>query len=155
MPDEGKGIRLESSLDWHVYHTKIQPSLVPNIKKNPIIKLVMLDEFVDDNGDGDYSVVPHKLSARVDPESREILAKYLSEQGDSPDHLNLISQSPRNAWMRDGRQNPPPLPTSYMLHPKAGEGVTVFHIDTGINPDHPVRYCCQNPSNKHLMFRVI
>ena len=132
LPDAGQGIRIEyPHVNFQVYGTDITDSLAASIRLNPIIRSVVYDAFVDD--DEDYSVIPKLIEKRVDPYPQLNLAL----QPISPVHLNLISQGPRNAEAR--RVTPAPLIPDYLLSSKAGEGVTIFVIDTGIDPAHPVR----------------
>ncbi|KAK0111809.1 hypothetical protein ONS96_001077 [Cadophora gregata f. sp. sojae] len=131
LPDGGQGMRVERpSITFQAYGTDITDSLTASIRLNPIIRAVVYDPFIEDDLD-DYSVLPKIIEKRVDPYPMLNLA----QQPISPAHLNLISQGPRNVAAR--RNQPPPLIPDYLMSPTGGQGVTIFVIDTGIDPAHP------------------
>ncbi len=137
LPNAGQGLRITyPSIDFQVYGSRLTESQAETLRKNPIIEAVVDDSFVDDSTFNDdlYSVIPKHIQPRVDPNPNLNLA----QQSISPYHLNLISQGPRNAAAR--RSDHPQVVPDYLLSPKAGEGTTIFIMDTGLNPSHPVGY---------------
>ncbi|KAH6715723.1 peptidase S8/S53 domain-containing protein [Leptodontidium sp. MPI-SDFR-AT-0119] len=112
------------------------------IRGNAMIRAVVENSAGDDSDDDEHSVIPNTLEARVDPDLYPML--NLAQQPISPGHLNLISQGPRNAVAR--RSQPTLAIPDYLLSPKAGEGITIFVIDTGINPAHPATLPATKPN---------
>lgn len=103
--------------------------------ENPIINFIIPDNLT---GERFSSVIPTtnekwKLFA---------LGKDITTQKKSPAHLSLLSQRPENARLREQRNTNEPVPPmlDYVMRPEAGEDITVFVIDTGVNWEHKVRY---------------
>lgn len=121
-------------IEWQVYGSYLTESQAEEIRGNAMIRAVVENSAGDDSDDDEHSVIPNRLEVRVDPDPYPML--NLAQQPISPGHLNLISQGPRNAVAR--RSQPTLAIPDCLLSPKAGEGITIFVIDTGINPAHPV-----------------
>lgn len=144
LPDRGAGNLVAfPHVTIYSYATLIKPSEKDAVRKlaekTSFILAVLVDEWEDDV----YSVIPRKpgpkLSARAPP---PIPNPYLDQykQDGSPDHLDILSQSEDNARARRLSLTPEARPSipEYLLDRKAGEGTTIFVIDTGIEPSHPV-----------------
>jgi len=132
--DGGKGSKsVLPKATFQGYGTFLRPSEVAAVEQHPVVRLVMKDEWRDDHSEEVYSALP-----RVDTRGIKRKRADRSPQGEgsnidfqdkSPDHLSLISQGPGSIKSALG---------PYMLSPKAGEGVTIYVIDSGLNPAHPV-----------------
>lgn len=133
LPDAGTGMKIVYPyINYQVYGTYMTEADANLARTHPLVDTVMGSSFVDDPDDDGYSVIPRTLEKRVDPERYPEVD--LNFQPTSPSHLNLISQGPVNAQARLA-QPATPMP-DYLLSPKAGEGITIFVIDTGISPFH-------------------
>ena len=152
LPDAGKGIRIDyPNIDNQVYGTYLTAEQAKELEKNPIVGLITPNSVGEDNSDfynEENSVIPRSLNARAGPDPPLNLAQQVA----SPQHLNLISQGPKNAAARRSTTPPPVIP-DYVLSPKAGEGVTIFVIDTGLNPNHPVSITPTSSARRDLMIR--
>lgn len=137
LPDAGQGDKcVFENLDSQEYGTFLNASDVAEIQENPIVQSIeentsLADEFPD--GDDGYSIIPrHKEKYSED----DMQINRVRQDG-APIHLNIISQGPNNARARVGGGDNPPIP-DYTLSDKAGEGITIYVLDSGIDPGHPV-----------------
>ncbi|KAH7317914.1 hypothetical protein BKA65DRAFT_483381 [Rhexocercosporidium sp. MPI-PUGE-AT-0058] len=137
LPDAGKGFRIDyPTIKNLVYGTYLTEDQAKEVRKNAIVKRATLNSAEEDRPgfyNEENSVIPRKLASRADPDP----ALNLVQQAVSPPHLNLISQGPKNAAARRSNIQPIPAIPDYLLSPKAGEGITIFIVDTGLNPNHP------------------
>jgi len=144
---------VDPNVPFQAYNTFLKPSEVAGVKSNPIIRHVMKDEWFDDSGKELYNANP-KLEIREakqkradkppagQPSGTDLRQMDLDFQNQSPNHLSLISQGPgsiKEQKAAKGKGEGNSMIAPYMLSPKAGEGVTIFIIDGGLNPKHPVR----------------
>ena len=102
------------------------PDMMKNIwKKKPTGSSSKNPDTPGASGSGSHEPPPP-----VKPEAKP----EIEQQLESPDHLGIISQGPVATNTRGTNVHPP----TYKLLREAGKGATVFSIDSGIDPDHPV-----------------
>lgn len=136
LPDGGEGRRIVyANLDSQVYTTLLNSTEAEKVRKNPIIFAVADNTSRMEEADDGYHVIPrHNL-----PDTQgEIVKMNRVRVPESPDHLRLISQGPENVRERESRTVPFERLPDYVLSPKAGDGITIYVIDSGIDPTHSV-----------------
>jgi len=129
--------------EWRDDHGKEYYKAIPQI--NPRVNET---SNLDPNSKGEGSKAKRSPADRP-PLPDKIFTKEIFDywfQEKSPDHLGLISQGPeRIAEIALAKENEKGKEREdgsnirqYMLSPKAGEGVTIYVIDSGLDPGHPV-----------------
>ncbi|RDL38904.1 uncharacterized protein BP5553_03244 [Venustampulla echinocandica] len=145
LPDAAEGRRIVyPNLDSQVYTTVLNSSEVKIVRKNPIVFGAAINTSGAEEADDGYGVIPRPKPSAIQERGTETNRVRVPE---SPDHLRLISQGPKNAHDRESRTIPfEPLP-DYVLSPKAGEGMTIYVIDSGIDPGHPEHARSYDPNH--------
>jgi hypothetical protein len=136
MPDKGQGIHIgQAGSTFRAYVTPINATEAQQASQNPLVDLVILNANIDDDG---FGTIPR--SARQKPSLERSIPRQslnpralppppsnnLVQQIGFPNHLKVVSQSQQNS--ADGVLN------NYMFDPIAGQGITIYIIDTVGSP---------------------